>query len=504
MSSRAVTLATAGHIDHGKTALVSALTGKDTDRLEEEKRRGISIELGFALLETGSGPVSIVDVPGHERFVRTMISGAGGVDGFILVVACDDGVMPQTREHLVVLAALGVERGIVALTRADLAEPARRAEVRAEAEEVLPGAPVIEVSARTGEGLAALRAEVTELAAEAVASRGEGDPVPGEGLLHVDRSFSLPGQGTIVTGTLRSGTFERGERVTLLPGGAEARVRSIQTHDQPAQRAAAHSRVALNLAGVSTSEVEPGDVVAGAELALAPTYRIDVRPGPAMPAVSAWGPRVQVHHGTRDAPARVAELDDGLVQLRLERMLLPLAGERVVIRGIAPPDTLGGAVVVDAAPPRRSAGSVPAPQAGEWPEVAAAERPTPPDPPALDRDAARALVALRRDGVRPRSPADLASDLGMELAALEARLRALEGAGRAVAVGPALWFDSEVLARAEEEILDVARSRGSTSIAEVRDDLGTSRRCAQAILERLGSEKQLIRQGDRHLPRTGR
>ena len=252
-----LTLGTAGHIDHGKTVLVRALTGVDTDRLPEEQARGISIELGYAPLELPSGRrLSVVDVPGHERFVRTMVAGATGIDLFLMVVAADDGVMPQTREHAAVLRALGVGTGVVAITKADLADPARAA---AEAAALLPGAEIVPVAAPTRDGIEDLRAAL-ERAAAGVSRARRGGPLR----LHVDRSFTIRGAGTVVTGTLWSGTAARGDEVLILPAGTPARVRSVQVHDEPLERAEAGQRVALNLAGVARDEVARGDVIVAA------------------------------------------------------------------------------------------------------------------------------------------------------------------------------------------------------------------------------------------------
>ena len=253
-----LTLGTAGHIDHGKTVLVRALTGVDTDRLPEEQERGISIELGYAPLELPSGRrLSVVDVPGHERFVRTMVAGATGIDLFLMVVAADDGVMPQTREHAAVLRALGVGTGVVAITKADLADPARAA---AEAAALLPGAEVVPVAAPTAEGIEDLRAALERAAGRV----SRADRADGPLRLHVDRSFTIRGAGTVVTGTLWSGTAARGDEVLILPAGTPARVRSVQVHDEPLERAEAGQRVALNLAGVSRDEVARGDVIVAA------------------------------------------------------------------------------------------------------------------------------------------------------------------------------------------------------------------------------------------------
>ena len=268
-----LTLGTAGHIDHGKTALVRALTGVDTDRLPEERARGISIALGYAPLSLDGARVSVVDVPGHERFVRTMVAGATGIDFFLMVVAADDGVMSQTREHAAVLAALGVEVGVVAVTKADMAEPARAI---GEAAALLPGAEIVAVSSVTGAGLDELRAAVARAAARAVPRAAEG-----VARLHVDRAFTVRGAGTVVTGTLWSGEIARGDAVTILPSGRHARVRGVQIHDEPVECAAAGQRVALNLAGVDRDEVARGDVVAGEDARpRRPTASTSRSPGP--------------------------------------------------------------------------------------------------------------------------------------------------------------------------------------------------------------------------------
>src|SRR5215204_1281535 len=339
-------LGTAGHIDHGKTALVRALTGINTDRLPEERSRGISIELGYAPLTLPGGRrLSVVDVPGHERFVRTMVAGATGVDLFLMVVAADDGVMPQTLEHAAVLAALGVATGVVAVTKADVADPAR---ALGEAAQLLPGAEAVAVSARTGAGLDALAAALGR-AADGLAGRAGA----GRGLvLHVDRAFTIRGAGTVVTGTLWSGSAGRGDAVELLPAGLRARVRGVQVHDATVDRAQAGQRVALNLAGVAVDAVARGDVVVAAAgndgARPVATYRVDAALEWATPDTRpAGGARVAVHHGTREVPARLAELGGRFAQLRLERALVPRAGDRLVIRALAPPDTLGGGVVLD-------------------------------------------------------------------------------------------------------------------------------------------------------------
>ncbi len=474
-----LTLGTAGHIDHGKTALVRALTGTDTDRLPEERARGISIALGYARLELPSGrALSLVDVPGHERFVRTMVAGATGIDLYLMTVAADDGVMPQTREHAAVLAALGVTRGVVAVTKADLADPARAA---GEARELLPEASAfVPVSARTGEGLDALRAALDALAAGAPGRDG------GDGVLrlHVDRSFSIRGAGTVVTGTLWSGAAAPGDEVVILPAGRRARVRGVQVHDAPVERAAAGQRVALNLAGVGREEVGRGDVIAaGAPLPEA-SFRIDAALHWVTPdARPDHGARLAVHHGTREVPARLAELGGRFAQLRLEQPLVPLRGDRFVLRSLAPPDTLGGGVVLDPAPPRHGPSRdllarLVRLERGE-PDVAPSPAPAPAPPPSsapapLGEAALAAEERLRAAGHEPPPDAEVGAP---------ADLAALREHGRAVRLGRDMHLHADALA-------DVARARRGAHRPRRRDhDRGPARRARHVAPLRPGAAR---------------
>jgi selenocysteine-specific elongation factor len=504
-----LTLGTAGHIDHGKTALIDALTGKNTDRLPEERSRGISIELGYAPLALPSGRrLSVVDVPGHERFVRTMVAGASGIDLFLMCIAADDGVMPQTREHLAVLRQLGVSAGVVAVTKADTGEPELAAE---EARELMPGAEVVEVSALRRTGLNELLAAL-ERAAEGLSGRAAAD---GPARLHLDRSFTLRGIGTVVTGTLWSGSIGQGDGVRVLPRGLSARVRSVQVHDEPVERAAAGQRVALNLVGVGWRELGRGDVVTSPDAELAPTYLIDaalsLEPG-ARPL--ARGARVHVHHGTREAPARVVPLagDElrpgapGYAQLRLEAPLVPLRGDRLIVRQLAPPDTVGGGVVIDAHPRKHGASPevverLRALERGEEPpaEAKAPEpEPQPEEPPALDEAALQIGSLLRSDGREPRTDNELAEAAGLSSGEAADRLRRLAAAGQAVRVGRNLHFHPEPLAELEARVIAICERDGSATIASVRDELGTSRKYAQALLEHLDGAKITRRIGDAH------
>jgi selenocysteine-specific elongation factor len=499
-----LTLGTAGHIDHGKTTLIAALTGIDTDRLPEEQRRGISIELGYARLPLPSGRVlSVVDVPGHERFVRTMVAGATGIDLYLMAIAADDGVMPQTREHAAVLRALGVQRGVVAVTKADLADPEG---VSRQAQELMPDAEVLAVSARSGWGISELVAGLERAAAPAPGRFADCDAAR----LHVDRVFTIRGAGTVVTGTLWSGSMARGDQVKVLPTATRVRVRvrGVQVHGEPVQRAAAGQRVAVNLSGVAISDVSRGDVITSAGSDLSPSFRLDaaLEFGPREPE---HGERVQVHHGTRESPARVTWLGGRFWQLRLEQPLVGAAGDRVVIRQIAPPDTLGGGVILDCAPGRHgpsrdllvrlealSRGEAP-PQPEPEPAQAMAPRTggaaEVPRPPALSESALTLERRLRDAELEP--PLDSELD--------PADLSALRAAGRAIRVSRTLHYHPETLALVHGRVLKLAAGTGGViTLARLRDELGTSRKFAQALLEHLDAERVTIRRGEAHYLRN--
>jgi selenocysteine-specific elongation factor len=315
--------------------------------------------------------------------------------------------------------------------------------------------------------------------------------------LHVDRAFTIKGAGTVVTGTLWSGRLERGQEVVLLPGGRSARVRSLEVHDRRLEVADAGQRVAVNLRGIARGEVEPGDVVTIAGGSASPTYRLDVELESGAAEIVGER-RVQVHLGTREAPARVAALGGGRAQLRLERPLIARRGDRLVVRRIAPPDTLGGGRVLHPSPRRHGPGSSPEPERAQ-----PRRRPQPASAPAPPGPLARRLLAeLRRDGLRPRPPGALALATGSGRREVERALAELVAAGEAVRLKPDVLYPADRFARIRGAVLARARSSGSTSIAAVRDELGLSRKYAQAVLEQLDGEKALRRDGDRHLPRT--
>ena len=338
----ALTVGTAGHVDHGKTTLVRALTGKDTDRLPEEHARGISIDLGYAPLELPGGrTLSLVDVPGHERFVRTMVAGATGIDLYLLVLDAAEGARPQTHEHLAILRLLGVDRGVVAVTKADAVDEETLELAVEEARELVPDAPVVPVSGVTGDGLDALRVALGEVADEVEQRRAD---FPTR--LFVDRVFTLRGIGTVATGTLWSGTIGDGDQLRLEPAGRDVRIRSVQVHDTPVERAEAGQRVAVSLPGLERSDLARGDVLVAAG-AFPRSYRLEVALEELQPIAD--GARLSVHHGTSRIPGRVVRVGDGHAQLRLAAPVLAARGDRVVLRSET---TVGGAVVLDPAPPR--------------------------------------------------------------------------------------------------------------------------------------------------------
>ena len=361
-----VIMGTAGHIDHGKTTLVKALTGIDCDRLAEEKKRGITIELGFAFMDLPPGKagprrLGVVDVPGHERFVKNMVAGAAGIDFVVLVIAADEGIMPQTREHLEICSLLGITTGVVALTKIDMVEPDWLMMVEEEVAaylkgSFLEGAPIMPVSAHTGQGLAELKAELAKLA-ESYEPHRRSDLFR----LPVDRVFTMKGYGTVVTGTLVSGKVKVGEDVTVYPGGLSSKVRTLQSHGAQVEEVAAGSRTAVNLSGLEVEELSRGDVLA--------------RPGSLFPSLS-WdveltclksSPRsikhrkeVHFHHGAREVMARVYMLEGealepgqtAICRIRFTEPLAGVFGDRVVARSFSPLRTIAGGRLLSPLPHR--------------------------------------------------------------------------------------------------------------------------------------------------------
>ena len=353
---RSIVVGTAGHIDHGKSALVRALTGTDPDRLPEEKRRGITIDLGFADLQLGDLRLGFVDVPGHERFIKNMLAGAHGIDVVALVIAADEGVMPQTREHFDICRLLGVRQGLVVITKSDLVDAEMLPLVEDEIKELVSGsflesAPVVIVSSKTGARLDQLKSTISEVANH-VSPRSSEQVTR----LPVDRVFSMKGFGAVVTGTLISGEIAETDELELLPAGIPVRVRGTQVHGKAVAKAESGQRTAVNLSGVDVSQIERGMVLA-APRRLRPTQIIDARVS-VLPTASRElrsRARVRVHTGAAEVLARVRVLDDsgeipigrsGLVQLRLEAPVVALHGDHFVVRSYSPQETIAGGVVL--------------------------------------------------------------------------------------------------------------------------------------------------------------
>ena len=473
-----LTIGTAGHVDHGKTTLVRYMTGTDTDRLEEEHRRGISIVPGYAELDLPSGRwASLVDVPGHERFIKNMVSGATGVDAFLLVVAADDGVMPQTSEHLDILRILGVEQGVVALSKVDAVDEETVELAALDVEDLLDSrnmsAPVIHVSGATGEGVEDLLLALDALAGDKAEERRDD-----LARLPIDRSFVLKGIGVVVTGTLWSGEIRPGD-VLHTPTGLRPRVRGVQNHGHPAEVAFAGARTALDLTGVETSEIEAGDVLLSYPVPASRDLDARVRLLDSAKPL-AHGVRVRLHHGTRSTNARVRltdreELEPGartLTRLMLDEPLVTLRGDRFVLRSMDGV-TIGGGTVLDPSATGRR-----------------------PDPSWLDAlesgDAARAIpLALAQRPGEGMTTEDLSLALGVSANEVS---RAVETSAGVVTMGEIHATAGEIAA-ARERLLESLKRRAADrpespelTVAEARAATGLSPSLADALLAEMESE----------------
>ncbi len=511
--SRPLTLGTAGHIDHGKTTLIKALTGRDTDRLKEEKERGISIELGFAELALPSGRhLSVVDVPGHERFVKTMVAGATGIDLFLLVVAADDGVMPQTREHLRIIELLGIPAGVVAVTKVDMVDRDLAELARADVEEFLATtryaeAPVVFVSGTTGEGLP----ELLE-ALDSVGAKVPPRPAYPATRMPVDRVFSLKGIGTVVTGTLWSGRISAEDTVAILPPRnsrgfgdlLDVRVRSVEVHDHEVSAAQGGQRVALNLTGIEREAVSRGQWVVK-EPVIEPTFLTDVRlfllvdEATPFPRVS----RARVDHGTSEMLAKVVLADRETLepgqscyaQLRFEERMLVYPGDQFIIRSVTPVTTVGGGRVIDPAPHKHGTG-------GRWRDRLTLLEGGAPDAIAtllLEEAFPMALVRGRLE-TSPYLWRFVTGEVGAAVAAIVADGRALPGGtagsdATRLFHGPSLLALTEtartaLLAKAEKDALNPY-----VTLGELRRELAGGREwpALDAALSRLQASGDVLR-----------
>ncbi len=452
---RLAVVGTAGHIDHGKTALVRRLTGVDTDRLPEEKKRGISIDLGFAPLVTPAGVrVGLVDVPGHERFVKNMLAGVGGVDLVLLVIAADEGVMPQTREHFSIVKLLSVTRGVVVLTKSDLVEPDWLALVTRDARALVAGsglaeAPVVACSAVTGAGipelLAAMDAQIALLP-----DRGAAGPAR----LPIDRVFTVEGFGTVVTGTLWRGSVRTGDVLELLPDGHEVRVRRVQVHGETVEAAHAGQRTALAVHGVEREQVQRGDWLATPG-SVRPSNVLDVRFELLPDYPRDWKPdtRVRFHLGASEIIGRLLLLGDAahgtlppggsaLAQLRLEKPAVAARGDRFVIRSYSPSRTVGGGSVIEPVAERRRRSDVAGLDALEVHESGSLE----------SRLLEKLVVATKA-----QSAEQLAQDVGEGVAAVSSALAGLVSRGSVVAPAANKWLSDTRWGDAREQVLRVVR-----------------------------------------------
>ncbi|MCL5026944.1 MAG: selenocysteine-specific translation elongation factor [Chloroflexi bacterium] len=479
------TIGTAGHVDHGKSALVRALTGIDPDRLAEEKERGMTIHLGFAWLRLPSGrEISIVDVPGHERFIKNMLAGVGGIDLAMLVVAADEGVMPQTQEHLSILDLLRVSRGVAVVTKKDLVERDWLDMVEEDVQAALKGtvlasAPIVAVSAVTGEGLPDLLSTLDRLLEETPPKRDIGRP-----RLPIDRVFTITGFGTVVTGTLIDGRLRAGQEVEVLPKGLRTRIRGLQTHKQKVEEAEPGSRVAANLASLSTSDLQRGDVVA-LPRTFRPTRTIDahLRIIPHAPHPLPHGTTVTLHPGSAETLARVSLLDaeeippggEGWAQLRLAEPVVAAKGDLFVIR--SPDTTLGGGEVVEphARRHKRFQGAV----------ISALE--------VLRRGSPEEL-ALAALGGGPAEASAIAQQTGLPPAQVESTLKGLVADGRAVRLGDywttaAAW--RALTGRATQILASYHRQfplREGMPREELKSRLGLPTKLFTEVIQRLAAE----------------
>ena len=503
MATRDLVIGTAGHIDHGKTALVRALTGIDTDRLPAEKQRGITIDLGFAPFDLDGDHLAFVDVPGHERFIRNMLAGATGLDLALLVVAADDSVMPQTREHLDILQLLGLSGGLIAITKSDLADPSWLALVNEDITALVAGtflenAPIILTSTTTGAGIDDLRAALKSLCVSA-----PNRPDPGFFRLAIDRAFTVAGHGTVVTGTVASGTVAIGDELVWLPDGRSVRVRGLQRHDKTVDQIGRGARAAINLVGVHHSEIARGqELVASGYLEMTRVMAVEIRAAKDAPRALRHRGRYRLHIGTAEYTATLALLtaetlqpgESAIGQLFLKEPGVAVSGQPFVLREESPPATLGGGRVLS--PRSRRV------RRRDQTEIARFERLGSPDP------VVRAGAALAGFGIKSWSEKSLCREAGLRADEVDSVLRKLVETGALIAlpVGPrrTIRVLAEFVSALEDRVLralsrlHAARPRQSsiprayvvTELADLESDA-----LVGGLIERLKSQKKVIAEG---------
>jgi selenocysteine-specific elongation factor len=505
-----VLVGTAGHIDHGKSALVRALTGTDPDRLPEEKARGITIDLGFAHAEWGGTVFSFVDVPGHEKFVRTMVAGAAGIDVALLVVASDDSVMPQTREHLAILSLLDVRCGVLARTKADLVDEETGAVVEAELRDLVAGtfleeAPIVAVSTVTGRGIDDLKSALSAVAQRTSPRDGAARPVR----LHIDRAFSMKGFGPVVTGTLDSGRVRPEDRLVLFPGGRELRVRRVEVHGEERAVAEAGERTSLNLSGIETADLERGMcLVEPGSLTPATLLTVDLAALAALDGPLEDGLAVRLHSGTADVPAKLHLLGDGdtspaplppggraVAQLSCREPVAARRGDRFVLRRPSPQETIAGGRVLDTERPRIRRRA----------PLSAAAASTLRDGDEL----AVAALFLSEAGPAGLDVPTLARRLGTHADSAAAHVAALVSTGSALRISPSLAVSAsasvEMAVRADAFFAERRRAGIPTLLVGRRELLGKIARelpeaTGVAWLATLAAAKRLVVSGDQAGP----
>jgi len=486
-----ITLGTAGHIDHGKTSLVKCLTGCDTDRLKEEKERGMSIELGFAPCVVGDLQVGIVDVPGHENFIKTMVAGASGIDACLLVVAADDGIMPQTREHMDILTLLGVRTGLIALTKIDRVEPEQVELVQAElrgylADTFLSAAPIVPVSNVTGEGLGDLYERLAAVVRSTQPRRTDG-----VFRLPVERTFTAKGYGTVVCGIPVSGAAAVGDEVVLLPHNTRGRVKTIQVYKRPGQKVLAGQCTAMNIPQLEYSSIERGHVIATPgyfepRLWCVGSLKLLAHAG----ALIKSGMRLKLHTGTSELLAAAYPLEgttiepgrDALVQFRLESPLTAGPGDRFIIRSLTPVRTIGGGILIDTLAQRVRRNRPPGPE-----ELRERLQST-------GNDKAFAECCARWSPNQAVSEVEFSTQLKIPAARVRSLVAELASEGKLLPLGPAAWMHAETARTGGERLLEIVAEfhrRSPESPGLTPEELRASSGLAKEVLEGLVAHLKL-------------